>query len=251
MSTKPLPKPKIFPFDRLPAELKNQIYEIVLTDKNGINLISKTKHYRRTVRRDVASFVNSSSYTYRARNRWQYPLPQPPASDVQLKALVPNIILLNRQIFRETQPILYGSNAFFVEDTTVLHNFLAIIGRQNRGTLTNLTIKGWGISRGHKVMNHPAFTMLADAVNLQRLHMDCRIHWGGGPQTVARQFYRECFHYLEGIGSAKGSFDAAVELIDVLPSNFDIYRYGQDKKPSNEDNLEKFQNELRKLLSSR
>lgn len=92
--------------------------------------------------------------------------------------------------------VIYSSNSFIFEDTTALHAFLANISVKNCGTLTNLAVAGWGFSRAHKALNHPAFTLLGSAVNLKRLHIDCRISWGG-PQRVATQFYRDGFHWLE------------------------------------------------------
>lgn len=234
-----------------------------LTDENGIHLISKTRHYRRTVQRDVPSFDHSSSTRARRRKRqslWRqgFPLDPSPTQDestapVKIAALVPNILLLNREIYAEARPILYGTNEFFLEDTTALHNFLATIGPQNRAILVDLTVKGWGYSKAHKAMNHPAFTLLAGAVNIQRLRMDCKIHWGGGPHSIATQFYRESFHFLQGVGSAKGKFDAAVELIEIPSEHFERYGYrlhGKYEPPTYEEDMEEFRSVLRKLLSS-
>ena len=177
---KPLPKNKIFPFMRLPAELRNQIYELTLTDENGISLISKTRQYRRNVIRDVPSFINSSSYRYRRRRqygyRWNSNASDDSSASAKLAGLVPNFLLLNHEIHTETQPILYASNSFFFEDTTAMHTFLTTVGPPNRATLVDLTLKGWGDSRAHKTMNYPAFTALADAVNLEHLHIDCQVY---------------------------------------------------------------------------
>lgn len=236
---------------------------MTLKDHNGISLISKLKRYRRTVQRDLPTFDHSTSARAKNRNRWGSYVPsvsvQTQTGDsstatpvpAKLAALVPNILLLDREIHAQTQPILYGGNKFYLEDTTALHAFLATIGPKNCSTLTDLTVKGWGYTKAHKAMNHPAFTLLASAVNLQRLHMDCRIHYGGGPLPVARQFFRESFHFLEAVGAAKGEFDAALNVIEVLPENFEAYRYSTGPtKPTKEEDLEDFRGELRKLMRS-
>lgn len=164
-----------------------------------------------------------------------------------------NILLLNREIYAEAQPILYASNAFAVEDTTALHAFLANIGPKNCATIADVTISGWGYTKAHKALNHPAFTLLANAVNLTRLHIDCRISWSG-PKHAARQLYRDGFHWLEAMGVAKGNFDAAVGIIEIQEihgDNFNqYYRYGVEpkEKPTEEELLEEFRGELRKLL---
>lgn len=128
-----------------------------------------------------------------------------------------------------------------------MHAFLATIGPKNRATLTNLTIKAWGYSRGHKALNHPAFTMLAGAVNLTHLHLDCKIAWGG-PRKVARQLYRDGFHWLEAVGAAKGKFDAAIELLEISESNLSRFVSVRENDLSPNDWVEQFDAELRKLL---
>ena len=169
-----------------------------------------------------------------------------------LPAFVPNLLALNRQIYGEAQPILYRSNAFVVEDTTALHSFLANIGSRNAAALADVTIKGWGHSKAHKALNHPAFTLLANAVNLRRLHLDCRISWYSSPQRIAMQVYRDAFHWLEAVGTATGRWDAALDLIEVMEDNFATTRYSmigsQRQTPSHEEQMEVFQDELRKLL---
>lgn len=118
----------------LPAELKNQIYDLAVRDENGIFLISKTKAYRHTVQRskpygyeEPGGGGRRSHYhlSYRIDQQTNTdPEPPPPA------AFLPNILRLNHEIYAETQPILYGKNAFTVEDTTAMHGFLAQIGER-------------------------------------------------------------------------------------------------------------------------
>jgi hypothetical protein len=249
--SKPLPKRKIFPFNSLPAELKNTIYNHALTDPNGVFLISKLKHYRRIVKRDV---FNGTNYGHYGRRRYAQPQPasdsDSDSASVTLPTLVPNLLVLNHQIYSEAQPILYGSNEFILEDTTALYRFLANIGPRNAAVLVDVTIKGWGQSKAHKALNHPAFTLLASAVNLRRLHLDCRIGWYGSPTRLAMQVYRDAFHWLEAVGSAKGKWDAALQVIEVHEENFNgcAYRHvSVQTKPSYEEQMEVFRNELRKL----
>ena len=190
-----------------------------------------------------------NDYYRRGRNRWYADLD---ASETSLPALVPNILLLNQAIYAETQPILYAGNTFSVEDTTAMHAFLSIIGPKNRATITDLSIKAWGFTRAHKALNFPAFTMLVGAVSLTRLHIDCHIIWGG-PKKVAKQLYRDGFHWLEAVGAAKGSFDAAVDLVEVSEKYLGhTYRgsyYTEIVEETVEERMEHFRVELRKMLS--
>lgn len=219
-------------------------------------LASKLKRYRRTVRRVPPIAITATEYQ---GYRWlRYVQPQP-ASDfdsdsapITLPAFVPNLLALNHEIYSEAQPILYRSNAFVLADTTALHNFLAIIGSKNAAALANVTIKGWGHSKAHKALNYPAFTLLAGAVNLKRLHLDCRISWYSSPRRIAMQVFRDAFHWLQAVGSAQGKWDAALDVIEVQEDNFATNRYGmigsQQPKLSHEEQMEIFLDELRRLL---
>ena len=245
----------------LPAELKNQIYALALTTEDGIFLISKTKRYRRTVQRSdrkVQPLVKQGSGYRSSRLPFSYRIKTPEVearTDMTRRTLVPKILLLNKAIYAETQPILYASNTFAVEDTTAMHAFLATIGPKNRATITDLTLKGMGYSKAHKALNHPAFTMLAGAVNLTRLYIDCQFSWGTDPRRKARQLYRECFHWLEAMGVEHGRFDAAVDIIEVADRNWinpwaNIQQTPNlDPEPNLEEKMKTFRAELRKLLS--
>ena len=158
---------------------------------------------------------------------------------------MPNILLLNKAIHAETQPILYAGNGFALEDTMALYTFLTIIGPKNRATLTNVTIYGWGFTKAHKAFNYPALTMLADAVNLINLDFDCQITYGE-PGRFARQLYRDGFRWLEAIGAAKGSLDAGVDIITV--ENFHP-GWGQPLDAGrHEEEMKVFRAGLRKML---
>lgn len=241
----------------LPAELKNQIYALALTDLNSILLASKTKRYRRTVQRFVPTTHNNRIGPWHLLQR------QPSDSSADsavinmpnlvieptLPRLVPNMLLLNRAIYAETQPILYAGNTFVFEDIKAMHAFLATIGSKNRATIADLTVRGWGLNRAHHALNHAAFTMLAGAVNLTRLCLDCEIHWSS-PQRTAKQLYRDGFHWLEAMGSAKGRVDAAVDIIEVSDGFFGTqYQHMRATLRSPEEKMEDFRAELRQMLS--
>lgn len=213
--------------------------------------MSKTKRYRRTVQRSVPAKSNLLGYYRRGRYGYSSGSQSSEASaNTTLPALVPNILLLNRATYAEAQPILYAGNTFAVEDTMAMHAFLAIIGPKNRATITDLTVRGWGYTKAHKALNHPAFTLLAGAVNLKRLHLDCEISWGG-PKRIAKQLYRDAFHWLEAMGTRKGAFDAAVDIIE-MPANYlnhPIYGHMHGSQQSLGGGVEDLRAELRKMMS--
>ena len=214
---------------RLPPELRNQIYALTLTDPAEIYLFSKTKRYRRTVERA-------------GDPKWPHLVPD----------LVPNLLLLDRAIHAEARPILYASNTFIVQDTTAMHAFLATIGPKNRANITDLILKGWGYTKAHKALNHPALTMLVDAVNLRRFKLDCEIFWRSEPKRIAKQVYRDGFHWLEAVGAAKGKFDAAVDIVDISDECLvTCYYLGGEYEQTRDELREQFKAELRRLLSWR
>lgn len=254
MPVKELPKKKIFPFEKLPAELKNKIYFAALINgSEEVILASKTRQYRRTVHFATADDLKGT----RRYRRW-YLAPQPSTTStvsITRPSLAPNLVVLNRQIYGEANPILYGSNSFTLADTSALHAFCANIGPKNCALLKEVSIKEWGFSTGHKAMNHPALTMLASAVNLDHLYLECAIHSWGSMQQVARQFFRDGHHFLEYLGSAKGRRDAAVEIVSLGEKNLKhtysgTYRSTQGGHAKPEALVKEFQTELKKLLGA-
>ncbi|CAO1601848.1 hypothetical protein XANCAGTX0491_005484 [Xanthoria calcicola] len=243
--SKPLPKKKIFPFYSLPAELKNKIYSYALTGDGPIYLISKRKHhYRHAIALgDTDSFGKDSrrgSYGYMRQN--DNPVIHKPP-------LVPQLLGLNRQIRGETQPILYGANIFAVEDMKALHTFLANIGPKNCEYLQQISIKQLGHSRTTSSLAYPAFVLLANAVNLTRLEMDCAISWGDGDR-IGRAFWREAHHWIESVGRHKGRRDAALDIVELTMKNVSLWleRFGKTRQQLLEELVADFRSELRYLL---
>ena len=90
--------------------------------------------------------------------------------------------------------------------------------------------------------------MLASAVNLGRLHLDCYVGWGG-PRRLARQLYRDGFHWLEAMGVAKGKYDAAIEVIEISDDNWiGLGNTGFIEDETRERKTEEFRAELRRML---
>ncbi|KAL9003105.1 MAG: hypothetical protein Q9188_004010 [Gyalolechia gomerana] len=246
-STKPLPKKKIFPFTSLPPELKNKIYNYVLTCDHEVPIIWRLRQYRHTAALgDTETFQN---FLRRGRYRLYSPAPKP----ILKPSFGPNILLLSRQMHAETSPILYGANVFAFEDTRALHAFCANVGPKNCALLQQLALKHMGYSKGSKALNNPAFAMLGSAVNLTRLAMDCSIHYSGRGEQIARQFYRDGHHWLEAVASNKGRRDAAVDIIELGMQNIRLYGYtSSDDEASNREKMPEittsFRNELRRML---
>ncbi|KAF2086261.1 hypothetical protein K490DRAFT_57899 [Saccharata proteae CBS 121410] len=91
---------KPFPFLRLPAEIRNQIYEYCLSDPNGLHLRSTIRiGHRRTVRRHPAG-----------------------------PKLSPALLAVNKQMHAEARSFLYP-DVISLENSTALHHFVANLSR--------------------------------------------------------------------------------------------------------------------------
>ena len=252
---------KPFPFLSLPAELRDQIYELAFCEPNGLTLVSATKSYRRIVcRGDIFSPDEDHYYGRRRRGKYRgrYRISgqsqsQSTEDEISKRQLVPNLLAVNKQIHAEGINFLYGQE-IVLDDTMTLHQFLASIGDDNQKRLLELTIKGWGGGRGtHKAMNHCALTLLAGATNLKTLYLDCQIGWMRKPKELARQLYRDGHFFMEAFGKANGSKDAIVDVLELNDWNFDknnywSYRASQANLPEQEAFKTQFQQDLRSLL---
>ncbi|KAL8754809.1 MAG: hypothetical protein Q9199_004080 [Rusavskia elegans] len=239
----------------LPSEVKNMIYNYALTSECEIPLVSRSKGYRHTIGLgDTDSF---QSFRRRAYHAWDGAyIPRRDATIPIIRpSFAPTIIALNREIHAQAQPILYGANAFALEDPKALLAFCANIGPKNCAYLQEVSLKHWGNTVVRRAMCHPAFAMLASAVNLKCLNLDCCIYWGAGSGT-ARQFFRDGHNWLEAVGTKEGRRDAAVDLIQLGMQHIARPRVGvmSTDHTTDEEKLEKmtdaFQAELRRLLKA-
>lgn len=211
---------KPFPFLSLPAELRDYIYELALTEEGGVTLVSVTKAQRRTVRRGE---IISDEYYYHHRGGVR--MDGSDTLPAQQTSLIPNLLAVNKQIQAEATAWLY-QQPIILEDTMALHTFLAAIGPSNRNAVTDIVVKGWGRGRGtHKAMNVAGMTSLADCPNLKRLRLDCDIAWRRDPKSLARQLYRDGHFFFERFGVVKGKKDAILDVLQLGECNFDRNGY--------------------------
>ncbi|KAL8937536.1 MAG: hypothetical protein Q9216_004378 [Gyalolechia sp. 2 TL-2023] len=239
--TKPPSKKKIFPFTSLPPELKNKIYNYLLTCGHEVPIIWKLRQYRH-----VAALGDTETFqSFLQRGRYR---PFSPSRNVLKPSFGPNILVLNHQMHAETSAILYGANLFAFEDTRALHAFCANIGPKNCALLRQLAVKHMGYSKGSKALNNPAFAMLGRAVNLTRLAMDCSIHYSGRGEQIARQFYRDAHHWIEAVASSKGRRDAALDIIELGVQNVRGFEYSDDAHGELRALTKSFRAELRRML---
>ena len=246
---KRLPKSKIFPFMKLPAEIRNMIYTYTLTDASGINLVAIFKHRRRAVERISAEAqFNIGGDQYYSINRIN--------DDVRAKyeeptALVPSLLAVSKQIHQEGRDILYA-NEFIFADTFALYSFMINLGPAGATYLKKLRLMGWGYGRAMKAYNHSCFATLVWATNLESFRFDKTSGYSRNPKGAAEQLYRDAFPWLEAVGVAKGKVDAALEVLQISEDVFDhpYWHNSQRRTVSGEEGLEKFREGLGRLLGA-
>ncbi|TKA60855.1 hypothetical protein B0A55_11773 [Friedmanniomyces simplex] len=256
-AAKPKKNEKPFPFTRLPAELRDHIYELALTDDDGITLISKTKHYRRTVGPGPIVDNDNGGWHYDRRRRRRHAIRLSQSQESQgppaRNGLTPALLAVSKQLHAEGINYLY-QQSIILEDTYALHSFLATIG-SNRLRVTDLTVKAWGTSRGaHKAMNFCSFTLLAGCTTLKKLFLDCTLGWRRDPKGLARQIYRDGLYFLEAYGAANGGKGAAVDILELSDANYDKtqgWARNQTVLPEKDGFKEQCQGELKRLLGCR
>lgn len=250
---RPSPKEKTFAFMELPAEIRNIIYDLCLHEPKGIYLASTTEKFRRTVQRapkaDIELVLKVSTYRNGGDSAGSDGVDENDLDALAPRTLVPSLLAVNRQIYKEGRDILY-SNAMRLLDPLALHSFMVNIGPRAASLIKDVTLCSWGGWRGmHKAYNHASFAAMVSATNIEKFKLDGWLMCKNEPKYVARQMYRDGFPWLEAVGLQKGSMEAAVKLIDVAPVNFQR-RYWQrrDETRNHESDMEKFRAELVKLL---
>ncbi|KAF2837557.1 hypothetical protein M501DRAFT_995507 [Patellaria atrata CBS 101060] len=229
-SSKAAPKNKkspTFPFMRLPGELRNAIYTCCLTTPGELILEDRIKAARR-----VVTLANSGA------------------------SLIPSILGVSKQIHAESAPMLYASNNIVLNNTQAMYTFLMQCG-SHKTFITDLKIRGWGMTGSHKAMNHPAFGSLIGTTNLRKLHIDCSISWHGEPKKLASRFYRDAHYWLEDMARKMDKKDLVrmVEWVEQEETESQMNlgwrasRRGHGNgRLSEEKDLDAFRDELVKLL---
>ncbi|RMZ71224.1 short-chain dehydrogenase reductase sdr [Pyrenophora seminiperda CCB06] len=220
---KALRKREIFPFMQLPAELRNMIYTYALTDGLGIYLIGITKDNRRNTQR-----VSAKPY--------------------MMTPLVPSLLAVNKQIYREGIDILYD-NEFFFANGFALYAFMINLGPTGAKHIKKITLQAYLLWDASGVYNHCCFASLVLATNLTFFRIDYWRWRSVSPKRVARQLYRDAFPWLEAMGAAKGKLDAAVDVLQ-LDDRFLPQRWPQYQSQLPMSDIDEFKVELRKLLGA-
>ncbi|QDS68176.1 hypothetical protein FKW77_010464 [Venturia effusa] len=172
-----------FPFLRLPAELRNRIYEFSLESDDDLLV---TDRLQKSPRRRVAC---------RYYHRYEKALKKHQA-DVN-----PNLLLVCKQVHFEAVGILYTQPIKFMS-LDGLFCFLSQIGKNNIENLRDISIETMSMGRDGQ-MTEPAFTALLNAKNLESLNI-CSIE-----RRFSEREYVPCDH---GLGDIAASFFAIAHV---------------------------------------
>ena len=251
MASRPLAKRKIFPFLKLPAEVRNMIYGYALSDPTGLNFLATTRAHRRTFVRVSSSKMASFANKGRGRHyhwpwgahRGQLPI-ETELPIIPPSAMVPQLFATNKQLYEEASSFLYSSE-FVFGDTLALHAFLLSLGPRGVSRLKKIRLFNWNDTRSSKAYGNACFALLAPAVDISDLFIDTGPIQHNSPKHAARTFYRDAFSWFEAVGRAKIRADAAIDVLHVDLKRVSIYH---PKDASVQEKVDQFKASLRDLL---
>jgi len=156
---------------RLPREIRYKIYDTFFKANKGVFINSKKHAMRDRAYRCVESDCRSESAqpgkgwtrlafrTQRRRARMEDPL------DARL-------LRVNKEIWQEASQVLYGQ-PFTFGDTAALQTFLLQLGPRMTAKLRYVRINSWHLGGSNRISNLPAFSLLREATDLNRLEINC------------------------------------------------------------------------------
>ncbi|KAK8076281.1 hypothetical protein PG994_003553 [Apiospora phragmitis] len=203
-TTRPKKQQKPFPFQSLPAELRNTIYALVLTDPRGGSLRTETTTATTGSRRPCLATCKA--------------------------------------IHAEAAPMLYGQR-FVARDGFALMAFLMQLSPASVARLRRVALHDWIHTRSRSGVNLPAVALLRDAApGLERLEILTPLverffsyhgYYRDERRAVApvvglaRMVYRNCHPLLYAVLQARGGFDAVLDVVGLAGDDWEALAYGR------------------------
>ncbi|KAK7960686.1 hypothetical protein PG996_011329 [Apiospora saccharicola] len=258
---------KPFPFQSLPAELRNTIYAMVLTDpRGGVHLIAKSKSHRRIAKHCGPFMIDrpySSNPLWIAPDgaKWDY------SGDYRLS---PALLATSKAIYAETAPMLYGQR-FIADDGFALMAFLMLLSPERTALLRRVAMNDWVDTRSHSSTNLPAVALLRETAPhieafeirtemVNRFLSHCyRDRSPIAPVVrLARKIYRDCHPFLYAVMRARG-FNAVLEVVQLAEevwvslTNGAQRRHQMEMDPPADGEVQRYKglyaDELRRLMT--
>ncbi len=197
-----------FPFQKLAAELRNEIYHYVLI--SATDIVPK----KRLTKAELRALPRRKELSVERRVE-----PKPGSNRFPRSSL----LLVSRQIYNETVAIYYYHNQFCFRDMGILANFLEHIGPDRRSFLTKISTvwEGKGAPK--------AFKLLAQCERLNSLRLwvnentlsGARYHIVDRNQTtsVKKLLHAPGFNYLLKVNG----------LEKLYITDLETFRYGEEE----------------------
>ncbi|KAF2869841.1 hypothetical protein BDV95DRAFT_89008 [Massariosphaeria phaeospora] len=190
--TKKFRKHVPFPFTKLPAEIRNMIYEYSVVANEKIRIVGHKDTKGRMIAKRTFGYLG-------------------PRNDINL-----SLLRVSRQVREECTPVLYAKNRFCFEQASSMTLFMA----QHATRLSDLRHVTIGFRCAHaSTTSFAAFSSLAHTTNLQSITLDS---WYFGsdwadPIALAEKFYLAACVWMEAVGLRKGEKKAALKMIRLGP----------------------------------
>lgn len=213
----------------MPQEIRDEIYELALTEPDGITVTTRKSNHRHIVERGHIVVSEGNNYSGKQQPRYRgyrHTRIRAGASFTYFgtrrqASLSPSLCAVSKQMREEASSVLYKQE-IILADTTALHVFITTIGPFNWRLLSHLTIKGWGVLKSNSSHNFAAFAAMAGCVNLKSLFLDCSIttYPNTPAHQLAEQIYTNAHFFLEAYGTANGRYDAALDVLEMSMFHF-------------------------------
>lgn len=220
------------------------IYSYALKDPSGIKFVAVQRNKRRCVEP-----VSSKTFSQVAGNRLHYQSNRiNDDAEEQATGLVPSLLSVNKQVYREGCDILYSNELIFA-DPIALYAFMINLGPGGSAShLKTMRLKGWGYGRTSKAYNNACFAVVISAKNLEKFYIDTSVGWYRQPKSAAQQIYRDAFPWLEAVGRTKGKFDAALDVLEVSAESLGRNHWNSSQGLSDAQRRKAFNDELGRNL---
>ncbi|KAL1631682.1 hypothetical protein SLS56_004356 [Neofusicoccum ribis] len=179
-------KHNTFNWAELPGELKNRVYDYVLTTRKTIRIRkSESASDVPTLRRHID------------------------ANDKKSCQLTSNLLLVNKKTYNEGAPLLYQNRLSF-KDSFALHLFLHRLNSKQKQWVHHITLE---FMTG-KSFIQPTFDLLIGTSNIKTMTIGDFSERSPG-LNIATRLYCAAYNWLEAVGKEKGDPYAALALIKI------------------------------------
>ncbi|KAF2637061.1 hypothetical protein P280DRAFT_137576 [Massarina eburnea CBS 473.64] len=208
-----------FPFLKLPAEIRNMIYKLVLATDDEIEF------QRAYENREKGRFLIKRQRPHIITN-----------NDINVK-----LLRVSKQIREEATVFLYSGNTFFFFSANTLPKFFSQYATHVRD-IRSITLN---VCHCSQAALEKAFSYLAFADRLERL---C-LHYQMSPRYTFQDnvdiFFWGSRYWLEAVGIRKGNKNAALQMI-TWP--FELRTWAREHDGSKEEEHHRFQMAIKDLL---